>query len=68
MVKAYIPKYKLRFRRKKAIVIYYKYPFKLLKNFQKITNIKLINLYTQRGLRNSKKIIFRKPKTKTTYI
>lgn len=49
-VKAYIKNYKLRYRRKKAIMVYYKIPFFLKKNFNKILNIKLINLYTQRGL------------------
>ena len=67
-VKTFIPNYKLRFRRKKAILVFYRYPFWLKKNFLKITDIKLINLYTQRGLRNSLQITYRKPKTKAAYI
>lgn len=67
-VKTFIPKYKLKFRRKKAIIIFYKKPYLIVKNLKKITTIKPINLYTQRGLKNLKTIIFRKPKNKAVYI
>lgn len=66
-VKAWLPKYKLILKRKKSIIVYYKYAFFNFKNFNKITQIKLINLYTQRGLRNSKKIVLKKPKSKIAY-
>lgn len=67
-VKVFVPKYKLKFRRKKAIIIYYKNPHLLLKNLKKILNIKPLNLYTQRGLKNIQNIVFRKPKNKAVYI
>ena len=67
-VKAFLPKYKLKLRKKRSITVFYKNSANLMAGFWKITNIKLINLYTQRGLRNSKKITFRKPKSKAAYI
>lgn len=67
-VKAFVPNYKLKLKKKKCIIVYYKYPFIVKKNFEKICNIKPINLYTQRGLRHSKKIVYRKPKNKAVYV
>ena len=67
-VKAFLPKYKLKLRKKRSITVFYKNSVGLMFGFWKITNIKLINLYTQRGLRNSKRITFRKPKSKAAYI
>jgi len=67
-VKTFLPNYKLKLKKKKYITVFYKNSINLMSNFWKITNIKLINLYTQRGLRNSKRITFRKPKSKAAYI
>jgi hypothetical protein len=67
-IKTSIPGYKLKFKRKKSIIVYYKFPFRITNDFNKVTNIRANNLYTQRGLKNSRQLIYRKPKNKLAYI
>lgn len=68
MTNVYIPQYKLKLKRKKAIIVYYNSYAWVNLNFQKLINIKILNLYTQRGLKSSKRVIYKKPKSKLSYI
>lgn len=63
-----IPGYPLKFKRRRSFSLYYKSALLLKYNLNQIMMIKPLNLYTQRGLKHSKQIIYKKPKRKATFI
>jgi hypothetical protein len=63
-----IPDYILKFKRRRSFSLYYKSTSLLKYNLNQITLIRPLNLYTQRGLKHSKQIIYKKPKRKATFI
>jgi hypothetical protein len=63
-----IPEYILKFKKRRSFSLYYKSTLLLKYNLNQIMLIKPLNLYTQRGLKHSKQIIYKKPKRKATFI